>query len=75
VSRKTVLSPLLFELTITVKNYPNFFTQLIALLEENERGNWFHVSGLPTLQKREELSCMTSLVTALSGVVFGHHGS
>jgi len=50
------------------------FTQLIALLEENKRDKWFHVSGLLTLQK-QELSCRTSLVTVLSGVIFGHHGS
>jgi hypothetical protein len=52
-----------------------FFTQLIALLEENERDKWFYVSGLPMLQKQQEHSCRTSLVTVLSGVVFGHHGS
>ena len=56
------------------KNYPNFFTHLISVLEEKELDSWFQVPGLPTLQKQQELSCKTSLVTALSGVVFGHHG-
>jgi hypothetical protein len=75
VSRKLIVGPFLSEETITAKNYGNDLTQLIALLEQNERDCWFQQDGTTAiLRKQEELSCRTSSVIALAGVAFGHHG-
>jgi hypothetical protein len=60
------------EETITAKNYRNDWTQLIALLEQNERDCWFQQDGATAiLRKKRELSCRTSSVIAPAGVAFG----
>jgi hypothetical protein len=43
---KTSCGLLFFEGTITAENYQNLFTQLIALLEENEQDCWYQQDGV-----------------------------
>ena len=69
------MGPFFSKETITAKNYRNDWTQLIALLEQNERDCWFQQDGATAiLRKQQELSCRTSSVIAPAGVAFGHHG-
>ena len=72
------MGPLFSEETyykISAKSYRKDLTQLIALLEQNERDCWFQQDGATAiLRKKQELSCRTSSVIALVGVAFGHHG-
>ena len=69
------MGPFFSEETMTAKSYRNDLTQLIALLEQSERDCLFQQDGATAiLRKQQELSCRTSSVIALVGVVFGHHG-
>jgi hypothetical protein len=65
---------LFFEETINAANFPNLYTQFVALLEGNKLHHWFqqHV-GKHILRKEHKLFSWISSLTALSGVVFGHH--
>jgi hypothetical protein len=72
---KTNCGAIFSEETITAKNYRNDLTQLIALMEQNERDCWFQQDGATAiLRKQQELSCRTFSVITLAGVAFGHHG-
>ena len=74
VSQKWIVGPLFFEETYTAENYPNLYTQFVALLERNELNRWFqqHMEN-NRLWKVKQLSCWISSLTALAEVDFGHH--